>query len=57
MYLADIFTVQANLAGIPAISVPNGEDKDGMPIGIQILSASFEEKKLLGFADYLQNLN
>jgi pseudouridine synthase len=36
--LADLFTVQANLCGIPCISIPNGEDKNGLPIGIQIHS-------------------
>ena len=49
MYLADVFTVQANIAGIPAISIPNGEDSNGMPIGLQIISAAFSENKLLPF--------
>ena len=57
MYLADVFTVQANIAGIPAISIPNGEDSNGMPIGLQIISASFSENKLLSFSEYLLNLN
>jgi len=52
-YLADLFTVPASIAGIPAISVPNGLDSDGMPIGLQILANSFEEDKLLSFADYV----
>lgn len=50
IYLADIFTVQASLAGVPAISVPVGSDKDGLPIGMQILTKSFAETKLLAFS-------
>lgn len=53
MYLEDIFTVQASLAGLPAISLPNGVDKDGMPIGIQVIANKFEEEKLLSFSKYL----
>ncbi|QJX46285.1 Asp-tRNA(Asn)/Glu-tRNA(Gln) amidotransferase subunit GatA [Hymenobacter taeanensis] len=50
MYLADIFTVQASLAGVPAISVPAGTDSQGLPIGLQILSGAFREEHLLAFA-------
>ena len=50
MYLADIFTVQASLAGVPSISVPNGQDAEGLPIGLQILSGAFREQELLAFA-------
>jgi aspartyl-tRNA(Asn)/glutamyl-tRNA(Gln) amidotransferase subunit A len=50
MYLADLFTVQANVVGIPAISVPNGKDAKGLPIGFQIMAKHFEEQKLLAFA-------
>ncbi|MDB5270118.1 MAG: gatA [Hymenobacter sp.] len=50
MYLADIFTVQASLAGVPAISVPVGEDAAGLPIGLQIMAGSFREAELLAFA-------
>ncbi|MDW3208573.1 MAG: Asp-tRNA(Asn)/Glu-tRNA(Gln) amidotransferase subunit GatA [Reichenbachiella sp.] len=53
MYLEDIFTVQASLAGLPAISLPNGKDKNGMPIGIQVIANTFEEEKLLSFSKYL----
>ncbi len=53
MYLEDIFTVQASLAGLPAISIPNGENKDGLPIGLQIIANTFEEGQLLAFADEL----
>ncbi len=47
MYLSDIFTLSANLAGIPGISIPVGKDSKGMPIGMQILCSHFEEKKML----------
>jgi aspartyl-tRNA(Asn)/glutamyl-tRNA(Gln) amidotransferase subunit A len=57
MYLADIFTVQANVVGNPAIAIPNGVDEDGMPIGIQILAPYFGEEKMLAFANYLMKLN
>lgn len=50
MYLADIFTVQANVVGYPAISVPNGTDANGLPIGFQILAPPFDEGKLVAFA-------
>ncbi|PJJ54510.1 Asp-tRNA(Asn)/Glu-tRNA(Gln) amidotransferase subunit GatA [Hymenobacter chitinivorans] len=53
MYLADIFTVQASLAGVPAISVPAGVDSAGLPIGVQILSGAFREEHLLAFANSL----
>lgn len=50
MYLGDLFTVQANVVGLPAISIPNGVDNDGMPIGFQIMAGAFEEAELLTFA-------
>jgi aspartyl-tRNA(Asn)/glutamyl-tRNA(Gln) amidotransferase subunit A len=53
MYLSDIFTVQASVSGLPAISIPYGADKSGLPIGMQIISGAFEEHKLLHFADRL----
>lgn len=53
MYLADIFSVQANVAGIPAIAIPNGTDAQGLPIGIQIMADFFEEPKMLAFAKFL----
>lgn len=49
MYLADIFTVQANMAGIPGIAFPVGETREGLPIGLQLMSNVFEEAKLLAF--------
>jgi aspartyl-tRNA(Asn)/glutamyl-tRNA(Gln) amidotransferase subunit A len=56
MYLEDLFTVQASVSGVPAISIPNGKDANGMPIGIQIISNSFKEADLYAFSNYLTNL-
>jgi aspartyl-tRNA(Asn)/glutamyl-tRNA(Gln) amidotransferase subunit A len=50
MYLNDIFTVTTNLAGLPGMSVPGGFSKDGLPIGVQITGAHFEEQKMLDVA-------
>ncbi len=55
MYLADLYTVQASVSGIPAISVPNGFDNNGLPVGLQIMANAFEEGKLLAFSKYLEN--
>jgi aspartyl-tRNA(Asn)/glutamyl-tRNA(Gln) amidotransferase subunit A len=54
MYLADLFTVQANVTGIPAISIPNGVDNQGLPIGLQIMAKPFDEARLLAFANWLK---
>jgi aspartyl-tRNA(Asn)/glutamyl-tRNA(Gln) amidotransferase subunit A len=50
MYLSDIYTISANLAGIPAIGIPCGFDESSLPIGLQILSPAFTEDKLLRIA-------
>lgn len=50
MYLEDIFTVQANIAGNPAISIPTGTHSNGMPFGIQLMTNRFEDDKLLRIA-------
>jgi len=50
MYLSDIYTIAANLAGIPGISVPCGFDDNNLPIGLQILAPAFGEDKLLRIA-------
>ena len=55
MYLSDIYTVSANLAGIPGISVPSGVDKAGLPIGVQLLGKQFDEETLLKVADFLEH--
>lgn len=51
MYLADVFTVGANLAGIPGISVPCGMTRAGLPIGLQLLARPWEEATMLQMAD------
>ena len=55
MYLADLFTVQASIAGVPAISIPNGTDSDGLPIGLQIIADTFQESALLAFSRHILN--
>ena len=50
MYMADICTVSINIAGVPAISIPCGVDKEGMPIGMQLIGNKFEEAKILNTA-------
>jgi aspartyl-tRNA(Asn)/glutamyl-tRNA(Gln) amidotransferase subunit A len=47
MYLNDIFTVSANLAGLPAMSVPFSFDENGLPLGVQIMANHFEEQTML----------
>jgi aspartyl-tRNA(Asn)/glutamyl-tRNA(Gln) amidotransferase subunit A len=54
MYLSDVYTVSANLAGIPAVSVPHGQDAKGLPIGVQILGRQFDEATILRVADFLE---
>ncbi len=56
MYLSDIFTVPANLAGIPALSVPWSSDENGLPIGLQWMASHFEEELLLQAGAILENL-
>jgi aspartyl-tRNA(Asn)/glutamyl-tRNA(Gln) amidotransferase subunit A len=56
MYLADLFSVQANVAGIPGISLPAGNDEKGLPIGLQVLTDDFKEFDLFQFSRvFLQN--
>lgn len=50
MYLSDIYTVAVNLCGLPAISVPCGMDSKGLPIGMQLIGASFDENKIVSMA-------
>lgn len=56
MYLEDLFTVQASVSGVPAISLPNGKDENGMPIGLQVITNSFKEAELYSFSNYLTDL-
>ena len=57
MYLTDIATISANLAGIPGMSVPAGFDKDGMPIGLQILAPQLQESRLFNAAHKFERAN
>jgi aspartyl-tRNA(Asn)/glutamyl-tRNA(Gln) amidotransferase subunit A len=51
MYKADILTTSVNLAGLPALSIPAGLDKNSLPIGLQITGPNFSEEKIFNFAD------
>ena len=55
MYLCDAFTVGANLAGVPAMSLPAGTDDDGLPIGVQLQAPVLDELNLFGIAQVLEN--
>ncbi|MES2266431.1 MAG: Asp-tRNA(Asn)/Glu-tRNA(Gln) amidotransferase subunit GatA [Bacteroidota bacterium] len=55
-YLHDIFTVQASLSGMPAISLPAGNNRKGLPLGLQLLTKSFGEQELLNFSEYFLQL-
>ncbi len=55
MYLNDVFTVPANLAGLPAISVPAGLSADGLPLGLQIIGRAFDEENVLRIAEVLES--
>ena len=50
MYLGDIYTISVNLAGLPGISVPCGNDSKRLPIGVQFISNCFDEKSILNAA-------
>ena len=54
MYLADLYTVQASVAGVPAYSVPCGTDNQGLPIGLQLIGKPFDEATLFQLARFLQ---
>lgn len=56
MYWSDIYTVLASVAGLPAISLPNGVDQENLPIGIQIIGNYFEEARLLTFARHFETI-
>ena len=55
MYLADVYTISANLAGIPGLSIPAGLSSSGLPVGLQLQAAPFEEEKLLRAAKMFEN--
>ena len=50
MYLSDIFTVTANLVGVPGVSVPCGNTREGLPIGVQIMAKHFDEGTMIRIA-------
>jgi aspartyl-tRNA(Asn)/glutamyl-tRNA(Gln) amidotransferase subunit A len=54
MYLNDIFTVPVNLAGLPAISIPSGYDKNNLPLGLQLIGKPFDEQMILNLSLALQ---
>jgi len=54
MYLNDVFTVPANLAGLPAISVPAGLSDDGLPLGLQVIGRAFDEATVLRVGEVLE---
>jgi aspartyl-tRNA(Asn)/glutamyl-tRNA(Gln) amidotransferase subunit A len=54
MYLGDLFTVQANVTGLPALSIPMGVDSNLLPMGFQVMGRSFDEAGLLNFAKMIQ---
>ena len=54
MYLSDLLTVPVNLAGLPAISVPCGFDKKGLPIGLQLIGNVLEEHRILNVANIFE---
>ena len=56
MYMGDIYTVSANLAGLPAVSVPCGFDEQGLPVGLQLIGNQFCEAKLINAARVYQNI-
>ena len=57
MYLSDIFTVLANLAGAPAISLPHGKDAKGLPYAMQLVCPEFMEAEMIGYAAQLDKIN
>ena len=56
MYLSDVYTVTANLAGLPALSVPCGHDADALPVGLQIIGKPFDEARILQVARMVEDL-
>lgn len=56
MYLSDIYTTSANLAGIPGINIPIAKNKDGLPIGMQLMANQFDELKLLQLSKLIESI-
>ena len=55
MYLSDIYTVPMSLAGLPAMNFPAGNDKNKMPIGLQLTANQFEENKIFALSKFIEN--
>ena len=56
MYLNDVFTVPADLAGVPAMSVPAGVDADGLPLGLQVIGRGFDEATVFAVGAALEGM-
>ncbi len=56
MYMNDLLTVPANMAGLPAISLPSGKDSQGMPLGFQLIGKPFDEGGLINIASYFEEV-
>jgi aspartyl-tRNA(Asn)/glutamyl-tRNA(Gln) amidotransferase subunit A len=56
MYLQDIYTVGINLAGLPAVSLPNTLTKEGMPLGLQLIGPQKEDRRVLSTAHFLEKI-
>lgn len=54
MYLNDVFTVPASMAGVPAMSVPAGLSTTGLPLGLQVIGRSFDEESVLAAASAIE---
>jgi aspartyl-tRNA(Asn)/glutamyl-tRNA(Gln) amidotransferase subunit A len=54
MYLNDIFTVTANMAGLPGIAVPSGKDAQGLPLGLQLIGRPFDEETLFSLGEVIE---
>ncbi len=55
MYLNDVFTVTVNMAGLPGIAIPGGSDKDGLPLGLQLIGRPFDEETLFSLAQAIED--
>jgi aspartyl-tRNA(Asn)/glutamyl-tRNA(Gln) amidotransferase subunit A len=51
MYLSDIFTISVNLAGLPGMAIPCGYDREGLPVGLQLIGPAFGEETILRAGD------
>jgi aspartyl-tRNA(Asn)/glutamyl-tRNA(Gln) amidotransferase subunit A len=54
MYMGDIYTASINLAGVPSVSIPCGFDRQGLPVGFQLIGSAFSEPKLINAARVYQ---